>query len=87
MSYTRRDFLKATMGAATMLSFASPAPNLLVRAATAGAAQQDDRDTTMNTHETVLRYAFDPKTSTRSTRIWASIPEWKRFHVCTRTDT
>jgi len=47
MSYTRRDFLKATMGAATMLSFASPAPNLLVRAATAGAAQQDDRDTVL----------------------------------------
>jgi uncharacterized protein (DUF1501 family) len=47
MSCTRRDFLKATMGAATMLSFTSPAPNLLIRAATAGAAQQDDRDTVL----------------------------------------
>jgi len=47
MSYTRRDFLKATMGAATMLSFASPAPNLLVRAAGTGIARRDDSDTVL----------------------------------------
>jgi len=47
MSYTRRDFLKATMGAATMLSFASPMPNLLVRAATAGTVRRDDRNTVL----------------------------------------
>ena len=47
MSYTRRDFLKATLGASAMLSLASPASNLLVRAATAGAARRDDRDTVL----------------------------------------
>ncbi len=47
MSYTRRDFLKATLGASTMLSLASPAPNILVRAATAGTARRDDRDTVL----------------------------------------
>ena len=47
MSYTRREFLKATLGASAMLSLASPAPNLLVRAATAGTAQRDDRDTVL----------------------------------------
>jgi len=46
MTCTRRNFLKATLGASTMLSLASPAPNLLVRAAT-GAALQDDRDTVL----------------------------------------
>ena len=47
MSYTRRSFLKATLGASTMLSLASPAPNLLLRAATAGTARRDDRDTVL----------------------------------------
>lgn len=47
MSYTRRDFLKATLGASTMLSLASAAPNLLVRAASTGAARRDDRDTVL----------------------------------------
>ena len=47
MSYTRRNFLKATLGASTMLSLASPAPNLLVHTATAGAARRDDRDTVL----------------------------------------
>ncbi len=47
MSYTRRDFLKATLGATTMLSFASPAPNILIRAASTGAAQRDDCDTVL----------------------------------------
>jgi uncharacterized protein (DUF1501 family) len=47
MSYTRRDFLKATLGAATMLSFTSPLPNLLVRAAVTGDVQRDGRDTVL----------------------------------------
>ena len=47
MFYTRRDFLKATLGTATMLSLASPAPNLLLRAAGAGTARRDDRDTVL----------------------------------------
>lgn len=47
MSYTRRDFLKATLGASTMLSLTSGAPNFLVSAATAGAARTDDRDTVL----------------------------------------
>ena len=45
MSYTRRDFLKAALGATTMLSFASSVPNLLVRTAMAGNSQQDEGDT------------------------------------------
>ena len=47
MTCTRRDFLKAALGASTILSLASPAPNLPVRAATAGAARRDDRDTVL----------------------------------------
>jgi uncharacterized protein (DUF1501 family) len=47
MSYTRRDFMKAALGATTMLSFASPAPNLPVRAASTGTAKRDDRDTVL----------------------------------------
>ena len=47
MNCTRRDFLKATLGTSAILSLASPAPNFLVRAATAGAARRDDRDTVL----------------------------------------
>jgi len=47
MSYTRRDFLKATLSATTMLSFTSLAPDLLVRAAGTDIARQDDRDTVL----------------------------------------
>ncbi len=47
MPHTRRDFLKATLGASMMLPLASPAPNFLVRAASAGAARRDDRDTVL----------------------------------------
>ena len=47
MSYTRRDFLKAILGATTMLSFASPVPNLLVRGANTGTGRQDNRDTVL----------------------------------------
>ena len=47
MFYTRRDFLKTTLGAATMLSLASPTPNLLLRAAGTDAARRNDRDTVL----------------------------------------
>ncbi len=47
MSYTRRDFLKAALGASTMLSLASPAPNILLRAASTGAARRNERDTVL----------------------------------------
>ena len=45
MSCTRRDFLKTTLGASALVSLASAAPSFLVRAAAAGAARRDDRDT------------------------------------------
>ena len=76
MSYTRRDFLKATLGASTMLSLASPVPNLLLRAATAGAARRDDRDTVLVVVQlsggndglnTVVPYADDEYARNRST--------------------
>lgn len=47
MSYTRRDFLKATLGASTLLSFTPAAPNFLVRSLMAAAPQSDDRDTVL----------------------------------------
>ncbi len=47
MSYTRRDFLKATLGASTLLSFTPAAQNFLVRSLMAAAPQSDDRDTVL----------------------------------------
>jgi uncharacterized protein (DUF1501 family) len=47
MSCTRRDFLKRTLGASTLLSFAPAAPNFLVRAAAAAAPRRDDRHTAL----------------------------------------
>ncbi len=47
MSYTRRDFLKATLGASTLLSFTPAAPNFLVRSLMAAAPRSDDRDTVL----------------------------------------
>jgi len=47
MSYTRRNFLKATLGASTLLSFTPAAPNFLVRSLMAAAPQSDDRDTVL----------------------------------------
>lgn len=44
MSYTRRNFLKATLGASTLLSFAPTAPNFLVRSLMAAAPRRDDCD-------------------------------------------
>ena len=77
MSYTRRDFLKATMGAATMLSFASPAPNVLVRAASTGDTQRDESGGTVlvvvqlsggnDGLNTVVPYADDEYARNRST--------------------
>jgi len=46
MSCTRRDFLKTTLGASTLLSFSSAAPSFLVRAAKA-ATGRDDRGTVL----------------------------------------
>ncbi len=47
MSCTRRDFLKTTLEASALMSFTSAAPSALVRAATAGSARGDDRDTVL----------------------------------------
>ncbi|UCE49154.1 MAG: DUF1501 domain-containing protein [Phycisphaerales bacterium] len=47
MSCTRRNFLKTTLGASTLVSLASTAPDFLVRAATAGSAGRDERDTVL----------------------------------------
>jgi uncharacterized protein (DUF1501 family) len=47
MSCTRRDFLKTTLETSTLVSLASAAPGLLVRAATAGAARRDGRNTVL----------------------------------------
>jgi len=47
MSYTRRNFLKATLGASTLLSFTPAAPNFLVRSLMAAAPRRDDRDTVL----------------------------------------
>jgi uncharacterized protein (DUF1501 family) len=47
MPYTRRDFLKATLGTSTLLSFAPTVPNFLVRSLMAAAPRRDDRDTVL----------------------------------------
>lgn len=47
MSHTRRDFLKATLGASTLLSFAPVAPNFLVRSAMATSRRRHDRNTVL----------------------------------------
>ena len=46
MSYTRRDFLKTTLGASALSSFAPAVPSLLVRSVMA-APKRDDRDTVL----------------------------------------
>jgi len=45
MSYTRRDFLKTTVGSSLLASFAATTPGLLVRTARAAASQPAKRDT------------------------------------------
>ena len=47
MSHTRRDFLKATLGASTLLSFASAAPNFLARSVMAASSRRKERDTVL----------------------------------------
>ncbi|MGD8501911.1 MAG: DUF1501 domain-containing protein [Phycisphaerales bacterium] len=47
MLYTRRDFLKATLGASALLSFTSGAPHFLVHAAMTAGPRRDDRDTVL----------------------------------------
>ncbi len=47
MSHTRRDFLKATLGASTLLSFASAAPNFLTRSVMAASSRRKERDTVL----------------------------------------
>ena len=47
MSYTRRDFLKATLGASALSSLAPAAPSFLVRSVMAAASKRDDRDTVL----------------------------------------
>ncbi len=47
MFYTRRDFLKAALGTSTLLSFASAAPNFLVRSVMAAAPRRKERDTVL----------------------------------------
>ncbi|KPL22832.1 MAG: hypothetical protein AMJ75_07305 [Phycisphaerae bacterium SM1_79] len=47
MDYTRRDFLKATLGTSTLLSFASTTPHFLVHSAMGAATRRDERDTVL----------------------------------------
>lgn len=47
MDYTRRDFFKATLGASTLLSFASVAPNFLTRSVMAASSHRNERDTVL----------------------------------------
>ena len=94
MNCTRRDFLKAALGATTMLSLASPAPNLLLRAATAGTARRDERDTVLVVVQltggndglnTVVPYADDEYARNRPTlrlppRDVHKIDSYRGFH-------
>lgn len=45
MPYTRRDFLRATVGASTLMSLGPMVPDFLIRSATAAAPRRSDRDT------------------------------------------
>jgi uncharacterized protein (DUF1501 family) len=47
MSYTRRNFLKATLEASALLPFAPAVPNFLVRSLMAAGSRRDDRDTVL----------------------------------------
>jgi uncharacterized protein (DUF1501 family) len=47
MVYTRRNFLKATLGSSALLSLTPTAPNLLVRSVMAAAHQRDEQDTVL----------------------------------------
>ena len=47
MTYTRRDFLKATIGSSAVLSLIPAAPNFLVRSMMAAAHRHNERDTVL----------------------------------------
>jgi uncharacterized protein (DUF1501 family) len=47
MTYTRRNFLKATLGSSALLSLTPAAPNFLVRSMLASAHQRNERDTVL----------------------------------------
>jgi uncharacterized protein (DUF1501 family) len=47
MPYTRRDFLRATLGTSTLLSLGAAAPDSLLRSAAAATPQRRDRDTVL----------------------------------------
>jgi len=47
MDYTRRDFLKTTLGSSTLLSFASATPHFLVSSLMGAAARRDEHDTVL----------------------------------------
>ena len=47
MTYTRRNFLKATLGSSALLSLGTTAPNFLVRSMMAGAHHRNERDTVL----------------------------------------
>ncbi|MHC4330690.1 MAG: DUF1501 domain-containing protein [Planctomycetota bacterium] len=76
MSYTRRDFLKTTLGASALLSFAPAAPSFLVRAAKTAARRSDGRGTVLvvvqlsggnDGLQTVVPYADDEYARNRPT--------------------
>jgi len=75
MFYTRRDFLKATLGASALSSFAPAVPNFLVRSVMAS-PKRDDRDTVLVVVQlsggndglnTVVPYGDDEYARNRST--------------------
>jgi uncharacterized protein (DUF1501 family) len=47
MSYTRRNFLRTTLGTSTLLSFTPTAPSFLVRSLIAASPLRDERDTVL----------------------------------------
>jgi uncharacterized protein (DUF1501 family) len=47
MDYTRRDFLKATLGASTLLSFATATPHFLIHSVMGATAKRNERDTVL----------------------------------------
>jgi uncharacterized protein (DUF1501 family) len=76
MSHTRRDFLKATLGASTLLSFAPAAPNFLIHSVMAAAQRRNDRGTVLVVVQlsggndglnTVVPYGDDEYARNRST--------------------
>jgi len=76
MFYTRRDFLKATLGASTLFSLAPAVPSLLVRSVMTAGPRRDDLDTVLVVVQlsggndglnTVVPYGDDEYARNRST--------------------